>query len=202
MWIILLSLFQDGIAVKLNTFFLNSGHSFLNPIPEDLPDIECLHTDMSNIIPMKNNITVCYRMQPMKYTGEKESWSTIVSFGTIQPDFQDLEEGMLIGTWEHETWFAIKNRTNKSFAWKSLGKNFMHDVQIWRHTCVSINIESRYVQLFENGKKRLEARVESIQRIGDTLNHVAAGCLYRSSKYLSMYGRVICKYLEELCLKE
>ena len=190
MWIILLSLIQGGISEKLETYFLNSGHSFVNPIAEDLPSMECLHTDVNNIIPMKSNITLCYRMQPMKYTGEKEAWSTVVSFGTIQPDFQGLEEGMLIGTWEHETWFAIKNRTNQNFVWKSLGKNVMHDVQIWRHTCVSIDIDSKHVQLFENGKKQLEARVQSIQRIGDTLNHVAAGCLYRSSRYLSMYGRV------------
>ena len=194
MWIVLVSLIPGGITEKLTTYFLNSGHTFRIPLQDTLPDIDCVHTNITNIIPMPSKVSLCYRMQPMRYTITKryprEPWSTMMSFGTIRPDFKGLEEGILIGAWEDEYWFAIKNRTNKNYVWQSLGDNFMRDVQIWRHSCVSFDFDTKQVQLFENGEKRYEKISEVVQKIGETLNHVAAGCLYRSFRYLSMYGRV------------
>ena len=194
MLLIFLSIISGGLSEKLSTYFLNSEDKFRNPFPDDSPDIECLQTEVTNTIPLSSKMTICYRMQPMRYTVTKkfplEPWSTIVSFGTIRNDFKGLVEGIAIGAWEDEIWFGTKNRTNKSYKWLSLGKNFMRDVQIWRHTCISIDFETQDIKLFENGEKRHEKRSDVIQIIGLTMNHVAAGCFYRFYSYLSMYGRV------------
>ena len=191
LWLVMI---PGGLSEKLTTYFLNSEETFRNPLPDDSADIECVHTDVTNTIPLSSKITICYRMQPMRYiltmNELNEPWATIMSFGTIRDDFKALDEGIVIGAWEDEIWFGLKNKTQKSYLWQSLGKNFMHDVQIWRHTCVSIDFETKTIKLFENGEKRHEKVSQVLQTIGLTMNHVTPGCSYKFSRYQSMYGRV------------
>ena len=81
---------------------------------------------------MRYTIAVSYPVEP---------WSTILSFGNAS---KGLEEGIIIGAWEDDIWFGLKPRKAKISAWQSLGKNFI--VQIWRHTCVSIDFDTHKVQ--------------------------------------------------------
>ena len=112
MLLILLSIISGGLSEKLSTYFLNSEDKFRNPFPDDSPDIECLQTEVTNTIPLSSKMTICYRMQPMRYTVTKkfplEPWSTIVSFGTIRNDFKGLVEGIAIGAWEDDICFGLK----------------------------------------------------------------------------------------------
>ena len=68
----------------------------------------------------------------------------------------------------------------------------MHDLQIWRHTCFTFDFDTGETKLVENGKVRFKSQSNDIQKLGSTMNHVAAGCFYRTSGtgYQSMYGRV------------
>ena len=189
LWIALSLTPQATMSESIQTYFLNSDHTFRNPLPN-----ACLHTDPANIIPLPSQLTFCLRMQPMVHAGQEDPWSTIVGFGTINTDFTGLEEGIAFGTWETGPWIGVKNKTNTDYVWIGLGKNFMRDVQIWRHTCFSINFDTGHMQLFENGEEQYKTQSDLIQRTGLTMNHVSAGCLYDSTSAtlgaMSMYGRV------------
>ena len=169
----LLYLVSLGTSERITTYFLNSDYSLYNPLPSD--------------------ITLCYRLQPMMYNGIDYYWPTIIGFGNIRSDFTDMDEGFAFGTWESGPWMGVKNRTNTNYAWVSLGPKFMHDVQIWRHTCLSMNFYTGHVKLFENGKERYRTQSDLIQKQEQWMNHVSVGCMYKSTgetEYMSMYGRV------------
>jgi hypothetical protein len=78
------------------------------------------------------------------------------------------------------------------YNWLALGVNFMHDLQIWRHTCFTVDFDTGETKLIENQKVRFKSQSDDIQKLCSTMNHVAAGCFYRTSgtDYQSMYGRV------------
>ena len=130
----LLYLVSLGTSERITTYFLNSDYSLYNPLPSD--------------------ITLCYRLQPMMYNGIDYYWPTIIGFGNIRSDFSDMDEAFAFGNFESGPWIGVKNRTNTNYAWVSLGPNFMHDVQICRHTCLSMNFYTGHITLFENGKER------------------------------------------------
>ena len=128
----------------------------------------------------------------MLYQKYTSTFSSVLSFGTIRSDFLIMEEAVLFGIWEEGPWLGFRYRTNQDaiWDWVSLGDNFMHDLQIWRHSCFTIDFESGHVTLVENGKVRIKTQSDKIKKLGGTMNHVSAGCLYHPSEYLSMYGRV------------
>ena len=87
----------------------------------------------------------------------------------------------------------MKYITSESFKWVGMGENRLSDLQVWRHTCLSIDFVNGLVKLIENGEIQYKTQNEGIKELGSTMNHVAAGCFYRPSgltKYQSMYGRI------------
>ena len=129
----------------------------------------------------------------MRYAGNEYPWTTMVSFGTIKPDFSSLDVGIFFGTWETGPWMGVKHKSDGSFSWVSMGQNFMLDIQIWRHSCFSVDFDTGELRLFENGEERFKKASNIIKKFGSTMNHVAAGCGYRAvgdTLYPSMYGRI------------
>ena len=128
----------------------------------------------------------------MLYENYLSSWSTVVGFGTLRSDFLEMEEGVIFAVWETGPWLGVKYQAGPSYHWVALGENFMHDLQIWRHTCFTVDFDTGETKLVENGKVRFKSQSDDIQKLGSTMNHVAAGCFYRTSGtgYQSMYGRV------------
>ena len=128
----------------------------------------------------------------MLYENYLNSWSSVVGFGTIRPDFTDIEEGVIFGIWETGPWIAVKYTQDGPYNWLALGENFMPDLQIWRHTCFTLDFVSGETKLVENGVVRFVTKYQDINTLGDTMNHVAAGCFFRPSGtgYQSMYGRI------------
>ena len=53
-----------------------------------------------------------------------------MGFGTLQPDFVELEEGILYGVWDSGPWLAFKKNGSSSFGWIGGGKGegFQHQV--------------------------------------------------------------------------
>ena len=132
---------------KIMTYFLNSEYSFRSMPCHTCPDIDCLHTPPNISLPLPVQVTVCFRSQPMMYQNHLSSWSSVMGFGTIRTDFIDMEEGVVFGIWETGPWIGMKYRTSDSYAWVAMGENFMQDLQIWRHTCFSIDFETGQAQL-------------------------------------------------------
>ena len=177
---------------ELTTYFLNTDYSFRNNLPNS-PDITCLHTDPTNILPLPKEITFCYRSLPLVYMGIGYFWSTVSSFGTISRDGRKIDNGYLFGVWETGYWLGVRNQTDQSIGWISLGENIKRNVQIWRHFCIAIERSLGSVSLVENGEKISELNSELVKSSRNTMNHVAVGCAYRGtaeSGYLSMHGKV------------
>ena len=128
----------------------------------------------------------------MLYENYLSSWSTVVGFGTLRSDFLEMEEGVIFAVWETGPWLGVKYQAGPSYHWVALGANFMHDLQIWRHSCFSVDFETGETNLVENGRVRFKTRSDEIHTLGSKMNFVGAGCFYRTSGagYQSMYGRV------------
>ena len=173
------------------TYFLNSDYSFRTALSITNPAMACLHTDIDVTLPLPSEVTVCYRSQPMLYQTDFDSCSSVLGFGTIMSDFTAMEEGVIFTICETVLWLGLKYRTSKSYKWVAMGDNFLSDLHIWRHTCFNIDFNSGHAKLVENGKVRFKTQADQIQKLGSTMNHVAAGCFYFSqSIYFSMHGRV------------
>ena len=117
----------------------------------------------------------------MQYQNHINYWSTVVGFGTIKSDFSDMEEGIIFGVWEATAWIGVKYRSSRGIAWQIVGPNFLTDMQIWRHTCFSIDFIDGNVKLVENGQVRFKTVWEQVKPLESTMNHVAAGCIYKAS---------------------
>ena len=100
----------------------------------------------------------------------------------------------MFGVWETGPWLGYKTMGDSVFEWLALGENFLHDLQIWRHSCFSIDFETGDIKLVENGETRFRINSEDLHQL-TTINHVSVGCLYNGAgsameTYMSMYGRV------------
>ena len=100
-----------------------------------------------------------------------------------------MDEGYLFGVWETGPWLAYKGSNDTVHEWVALGENFLHDFQIWRHSCFSIDFEAGKIRLVENGETRHEMNSLELLR-PRTINFVSIGCYYKSSEYMSMVGKV------------
>ena len=138
---------SDVRSEEIKAFFLHSSYDYRNPLCTSCPDIECVHTEKAEILSRPTDITICYRSMPMTYQSMTNFWSTVFSFGSINDDFTDLEEGYLFGVWETGPWLGYKGSEDSVYEWLALGENFLHDLQIWRHSCLSIDFETGDVKL-------------------------------------------------------
>ena len=162
--IFLAYMFRMTDCTMIETYFLNKEYDYLKPPCPTCPNIECLHTNINTLIPLPSKISFCFRSQPLLYENYLSSWSTIAGFGTIRPDFIEMEEGVLFGVWETGPWLGVKSHSDPSYKWVALGENFMHDLQIWRHSCFSVDFGTGEVKLVENGKLRFKTNSDDINR--------------------------------------
>ena len=186
------SLATYSLALKLDTYFLNKDYDHLKSQCPSCPDIECLHSDNETLLPLPETLTFCYRSQAMVYENYLATWSSVISFGTIRPDFRDLQQGVLFGIWETGPWLAIKYSVDGPYNWLGLGSSSVENLQVWRHTCFTLDFQTGVVKLVENGKFRFQAKSD-FKPLRSTMNHVAIGCAFRGkggTGYQSMYGRV------------
>ena len=89
-------------------------------------------------------------MQPMMYVTSiiNHAWSSVMSFGTLMPDWNDFEEGLIWGVFHSGPWIGLKSRDSplRSLFWVGAGKGEGFNHHVWRHTCFVLN--SRYKVLF------------------------------------------------------
>ena len=190
--LIFFCIFPTSFSELMDSYFINSDYSFRNPLPYTTPDIACLRTDISQVIPLAAQVTLCYRAQPLIYIRHENPWSSVIGFGTIKPDFSDIEEGINFGVYDDKLWFGFKRRS-KAVLWISLGENMFTDLHVWRHLCLSIDFEEGSVKLGDNGQVSVKTQSDGIRQLGSTMNYLGVGCFYKSTgttKYQSMYGRV------------
>ena len=76
----------------------------------------------------------------------------IVQLGFGFGYYSDMSWMALYGAEEHTLWFGM-------------GKKFEFNLNIWLHTCVTIDLENGSVQMFENGIKRGEDKKEKLATI-------------------------------------
>ena len=93
-------LFPIVYGEPIVTYFLNSDYSYHTRLCHTCPDIECLHTSPDLILSLTNQVTICYRSQPILYHNPLSSWSSVLAFGVINEDFTDMDEGVVFGIWE------------------------------------------------------------------------------------------------------
>ena len=125
LFLILFCAFPTSYSELISSYFLNNDYSFRNPLPHTTPDIACVRTDISQVIPLPSKITVCYRAQPLLYIRHDNPWSSVLGFGTIKSDFSDLEEGINFNVFKEKIWMGIKIRS-KAILWVSLGVNMFN----------------------------------------------------------------------------
>ena len=107
--VVFINIMEPVTARKIKTFYLNKKFDIRNPICDDCPDPQCVYT-MNDSIPFPRTMTLCFRIQPMNYISPKWRYSTAMSFGSLQPDWTDMDEGFFFGIWDTGPWLALKER--------------------------------------------------------------------------------------------
>ena len=151
-------IFGQSTSDATKIYFLQKQYDYRHPAYTAGLNMECVHTKPKELISNPAKITICYRSFPMTYqlSSFGDFWLTIFGFGSIKEDFTDMDEGYLFGVWETGPWLAYKGSNNTVHEWVALGENFLHDFQIWRHSCFSIDFEAGKIRLVENGETRHE----------------------------------------------
>ena len=128
---------SESRSEDISSYFLQSRHDYRIPAYTSGLNIECVHSKPAKLITNPTQITVCYRSLPITYqlSSFGDFWSTVLGFGSIKDDFTDMDEGYLFGVWKTGPWLAYKGPEDKAHEWVALGENFLHDPQIWRHSC-------------------------------------------------------------------
>ena len=91
--------------------------------------------------------------------------SEIVQLGFGFGYYSDMSWMALYGAEEHTLWFGM-------------GKKFEYNLNIWLHTCVTIDLENGSTQMFENGRKRLEDKKEQLTTIKNLVSDQGFKSLY------------------------
>ena len=179
------------LAEQVKVYFLNNKFDFrATQNPAD-PNIDCLYSNDSRRIPTQ--MSMCHRVQGMIYQNSQNPWISVLGFGIINHSFTAIEEGLMFGIWETGPWIGIKYRRSENYIWIGLGEGISIDLQVWRHTCFSVDFESGDIKLVENGEVQANSKSSDIKPLETPMNLVAAGCYYRpigKTKYQSMYGRI------------
>ena len=178
--LIFFCIFPTSFSELMDSYFINSDYSFRNPLPYTTPDIACLRTDISQVIPLPAQVTLCYRAQPLIYIRHENPWSNVIGFGTIKPDFSSVEEGINFCVMEEKMWIGYKRRS-KAILWIPLGKNMFTDLHVWRHFCLSIDFNQGSVKLGDNGQVNVKIQSDNIRQLSSTMNYLGAGCFYRNA---------------------
>ena len=84
----------------ITSYFINSDFDFLATQDPDDPNQACLHTNPNTTLVFPSKVTICYRAKVLMYSNYLDPGTSVVAFGTIQPNFLDMEEGVLFGIWE------------------------------------------------------------------------------------------------------
>ena len=96
-----------------------------------------------------------------------------------------MEEGYIFGVWETGPWIGYKGLEDTAHEWLAL-----HDVQIWRHSCLSLDFKTGDIKLVENGKLRYKSNSGCLIKLS-FLTDMTVGCYYyKPSGLMSMYGKV------------
>ena len=173
---------------QIKSYFLNQNYDYKNPLCTSCQDMDCLLARNDQSLKPGKKITICYRSFPMRYTGTN-TWSTVFGFGQINDDYTGMKEGYIFGVWETGPWIGYKGLEDTAHEWLALGENFLHDVQIWRHSCLSLDFETGDIKLVENGEILYKSNSTSLIKLS-MLSDVTVGCYYyKPSGLMSMYGR-------------
>ena len=95
---------KSVLGRQIKTFYLNKKFDIRNPICEQCPNPECV-VSYGSILPFPREMTVCFRIQPLSLVGSRK-YMTTMSFGTLLPDWTDMDEGFVYGIWDTGPWLA------------------------------------------------------------------------------------------------
>ena len=138
----------------------------------------------------------------MSYVNTKDMWGVAMSFGTMADDWSTLDEGFMFGVWATGPWVGFTVSGSEDYEWIRGGATNNLNLQIWRHTCFSLNGKTGRFKLVENGEKLWDKitpeMVGWMSSMKSTANFVGLGCLYSlvsslqadSWDNMSMYGSV------------
>ena len=86
-------------AGKITTYFLNKDLDMRKRACVECPNPECVYTEGSFTLPKA--MTICFRSQAlMDMTSMSvRPWSSVMSFGTLLPDWTDLDEERWLELW-------------------------------------------------------------------------------------------------------
>ena len=158
----------------IKSYFLNkAGNLSREPLSLE-SGRECLHT--TRIIPINNKITICYRQKPYMIRGYV---SGIFSFGRMAAGWTDFDYGFIFGVYYSGAWLGYKEK-GTPVSWVNMGSHDIH-IHSWRHTCITLNMDTGRYSNFENGMKRFEETFDRLKEVGqkmNDLNLVTVGCWY------------------------
>ena len=108
-----------------------------------------------------------------------------------------MDNGVFFAVYETGPWLAMKSTGDPAYSWLGYGDHFFKDLQVWRHSCFTIDFNSGATKLVENGKKTFEGTSTDLIKVGKSfngsINFVSAGCYYRPDGpigHMSMVGSV------------
>ena len=109
-----------------------------------------------------------------------------------------MDHGLLFSVWDSGPWLALKSRGDSEYYWLSLGEDqFEQQLQVWRHSCISIDFTSGKLMFVENGKYLFSSFSKELINLGQSfdgiMDNIMVGCYYRpegSMGYMSMVGSV------------
>ncbi|XP_023343016.1 uncharacterized protein LOC111712593 [Eurytemora carolleeae] len=193
-------LFCPARGDPIDVYFLNKHYDLrANDYFED-KEHECVITPPGAEYRYSQQMTLCWRQYPIRYEFPTGPYSGVISLGTLNSDRSDfdvcrLQEGLLYGNWDNGPWFGFKSKDNPEHIWVGMGTN-VQELQIWQHTCLSLDMKTGDIRLSENGVITFATSSSLLKgfntRINDTFKIAAPGCSWRKlhSKYQSIYGKV------------
>ena len=184
--LLLWTLFAVVGCSPIKSFFLNRVANLSRSHLSLESGRECLHT--TRTIHINKEITICYRQKPYIIRGFV---SGIFSFGKMTAGWTDFESGFIFGIYYSGAWLGYKEKGNP-ISWLNMGSHFI-DIHSWRHTCITLNMNTGRYSNTENGVKRFEETYDRLKEIGEQLKElslVTVGCWYipvEKTEY-SMFG--------------
>ncbi|XP_023325929.1 uncharacterized protein LOC111699471 isoform X1 [Eurytemora carolleeae] len=185
-----------GQLTPIQTFFLHRKANFRELNCWDCRNLTCVISQGPYSLPKQT--TICYRAKPLNYDYPKEAFSTVVGLGVLNITDTKISvvEEIVFGEWLTGRWFGVRNTKGDNVIWIGLGESRSPlQLQSWRHPCLTLDMTTGDIAVFENGEKIFSKNDQGLIDVGETLlptySHVSAGCAYDMDNIdYSMYGQV------------
>ena len=184
---------MSAVALSIDVYFFNKRLP-LNVMNKRWdPEIDCLYLQQEGM-QFPRQLTMCYRWTGFQFTTPSE-YLHVVSFGSINSNFTELEDGFVFGAWATGPWLGVKINGTLTYSWIGI-QPYRQYFHTWIHTCITINFKTGRYILAEDGNvindKVYSSLVDQGKQLSKTAKIATVGCSYRKtgSGYQSMHGRI------------